>query len=271
MSYYLLDQKSVALYPDGIPNSRLDGAELAAENRPMLYAYELEGAKKAVLIIPGGGYARVALQHEGEAVAARFREEGYQAFVLYYRLPKPDLWEDAEWAPLQDAQRAMQLIRALYAPEVVGVVGFSAGGHIAATLANHADDAPIANLDGLSLRPDFSILVYPVITMKAPFAHKGSVQNLLGEQPSAEKLSYFSLEEQVTKHTPPTFLVHAKDDAAVPIAHSLAYEAQLLKAQVPHCSFYYETGGHGFGLINKTDTQLWTDHMFSWLDTLLYT
>lgn len=269
MSYYLLNQQRIALYPDGIPNSRFDQADISDENQPMLYAYELEKAKKAVLIIPGGGYARVALQHEGEAVAQRFQEEGYQAFVLYYRLPKKEWWHDAEYAPLEDAQRAMLLIRELYAPDSLGVVGFSAGGHIAAAVANHYDDMHIANPKGLSLKPDFSVLVYPVITMKAPLAHKGAVKNLLGESPSAERVAYFSLEEQVTKETPPTFLVHAKDDYVVPIAHSLVYKDSLTGYNVPHDSFFYETGGHGFGLTNKTDTHLWIDDLFTWLDTLI--
>ena len=262
MPYYTLDQASIALYSDVIPNSRTPMADIPAENIPRLYHYLVEGATKAVLIIPGGGYARVALQHEGADVAKRFQQLGYHAFVLYYRLPKEELWENASFVPLQDAQQALNIIHKDYAAAVLGVVGFSAGGHLAATLVNqqHA----IANL-----KIDFSVLIYPVITMKGSYVHKGSLQNLLGSHPSAENVAYFSAEDQVTKHTPPTFLVHAKDDTVVPIAHSVLYKERLRDEAVLHEYFFYETGGHGFGLVNKTDARPWDRLLFAWLDTLV--
>lgn len=262
MSYYTLDHESIALYADVIPNSRFPMAELADENIPRLYTYLAEDATKAVLIIPGGGYARVALQHEGEDVAKRFQELGYHAFVLYYRLPKAELWEDAAFVPLHDAQQALQLIRKDYAPAVLGVVGFSAGGHLAATLVNQQSALVHSKID-------FSVLVYPVITMKGPYVHKGSLQNLLGGHPSADHLACFSTEELVTKDTPPTFLVHAKDDNVVPIAHSVLYKGHLRDANVPHEYFFYETGGHGFGLINKTDARSWDNLVLDWIDTIV--
>lgn len=268
MSYYLLAQEKIALYPAEIPNSLVDSGSLAAEDTPVLYTYDKPNAKKAVLIIPGGGYARVALQHEGHDVAKAFNEQGYKAFVLYYRLPKAETMQDPRIGPLQDAQRAMQLIRESYDVDCVGVLGFSAGGHLAASLANHFDEVVIANPDKTALRPDFAVLGYPVISMEDAITHKGSKLNLLGKEPTIKDVNYFSLEKQVTKNTPPTYLVHAKDDKAVVIANALQYQEALIKAGVANDIFVYETGGHGFGLVNKTDERKWATAMFSWLTNL---
>ncbi|QBQ42601.1 alpha/beta hydrolase [Sphingobacterium psychroaquaticum] len=266
MSYYLLAQEKIVLYPTEIPNSKQDVSSLSEEDTPVLYKYDGIVSKKAVLIIPGGGYARVALQHEGHDVAKAFNAHGYNAFVLYYRLPKDATMVDRKYGPLQDAQRAMQFIRTHYELEEVGVLGFSAGGHLAATLSTHFDDVKIENIKQIPLRPDFSVLVYPVISMEDAYTHKGSKNNLLGAQPAAADITYFSLDKQVNKGTPPTFLVHAKDDKAVAFENAMLYQEGLRRSGVKNDVFIYDTGGHGFGLNNATDSRKWADAMFEWLE-----
>lgn len=265
LNYYTLAQEKVALYAV-IPNTTKAVETLGEENVPVLYKYELPSAKRAVLIIPGGGYSHVAINHEGHEVAKAFNEEGYSAFVLYYRLPKDEYMEDRKIGPLQDAQRGMQYIKEHYDFDEVGVMGFSAGGHLASSLSNHFDDVKIENQTAIELAPDFSILIYPVISMDDAITHKGSKKNLIGEQPSAEDLLYFSLEKQVSKKTPPTFLVHAEDDKAVPIGNALRYKEALDREGVINEMFVYSTGGHGFGLHNKTDARKWSEAMFTWLE-----
>ena len=240
LNYYTLAQEKVALYAV-IPNTTKAVETLGEENVPVLYKYELPSAKRAVLIIPGGGYSHVAINHEGHEVAKAFNEEGYSAFVLYYRLPKDEYMEDRKIGPLQDAQRGMQYIKEHYDFDEVGVMGFSAGGHLASSLSNHFDDVKIENQAAIELAPDFSILIYPVISMDDAITHKGSKKNLIGEQPSAEDLLYFSLEKQVSKKTPPTFLVHAEDDKAVPIANALRYKEALDREGVINEMFVYST------------------------------
>ncbi|MFD1769578.1 alpha/beta hydrolase [Sphingobacterium suaedae] len=265
INYYTLAQEKVSLYT-AIPNSTKSAEALGEENIPVLYTYDLPGAKRAVLVIPGGGYSHVAIQHEGHEVAKEFNKHGYSAFVLYYRLPKDENMPVRKIGPLQDAQRAMQIIRENYAYDYLGVLGFSAGGHLASSLSNHYNDVKIDNPKGTDLRPDFSVLVYPVISMDDAITHKGSKANLIGATPPPSDLSYFSLEQQVSQKTPVTFLIHAQDDKAVPIANSLRYKEALDKKGVPNELFTYTTGGHGFGLINKTDDRKWADQLFKWLD-----
>lgn len=267
LNYYSLAQEKVALY-ETIPNAARPKEELGDENIPVLYRYEVEGAKQAVLIIPGGGYGHVAINHEGHEVAKECNKHGLSAFVLYYRLPKDETMKVRKIGPLQDAQRAMQFIREQYAFDRVGVMGFSAGGHLAATLSNHFDEAKIENLKHSNLRPDFSVLVYPVISMRYGITHQGSKKNLIGEQAEESDVHYYSLDEQVTKNTAPTFLVHAHDDQAVVLENSTRYKAALDKVSVPNMLFEYQTGGHGFGLINKSDERKWSDSMFAWLKGL---
>lgn len=267
LNYYTLAQEKVPLYAE-IPNAKKPTEALGEENIPVLYKYELPSAKRAVLIIPGGGYSHVALNHEGHEVAKTFNEQGYSAFVLYYRLPKDENMEQRKIGPLQDAQRGMQYIREQYDFDQVGVLGFSAGGHLASSLSNHFDDVKIENPAAIELAPDFSVLIYPVISMDDDITHQGSKKNLIGEHPQMEDLLYFSLEKQVSKKTPPTFLVHAEDDKAVPIANALRYKDALDREGVVNEMFSYSTGGHGFGLNNKTDSRKWSEAMFTWLKNL---
>lgn len=267
LNYYTLAQEKVALYTV-IPNTTKSAEALGEENVPVLYKYELPSAKQAVLVIPGGGYSHVAINHEGHEIAKAFNTHGYSAFVLYYRLPKNEYMLDRKVGPLQDAQRAMLHIREHYDFDKIGVIGFSAGGHLASSLSNHFDDVKIENHTDIGLAPDFSVLIYPVISMDDEITHKGSKNNLIGDQPHAEDLLYFSLEKQVSKKTPPTFLVHAEDDKAVPIANSLRYKEALDRAGIINEIFIYPTGGHGFGLNNKTDARKWSEAMFTWIKDL---
>ena len=179
----------------------------------------------AVIICPGGGYTNLAMGYEGEDVARRFNESGIAAFVLKYRMPDDSTMLHKEIGPLQDAQRALLVLRLKARewgifPNRIGIMGFSAGGHLASTAGTHFDKNYIPNPDHISLRPDFMILIYPVISFNPRIAHMGSSQNLIGAHPSPEKISEYSNEEQVTDQTPPAFLVHAKDDDAVPYANS---------------------------------------------------
>lgn len=266
INYYTLAQEKIALYST-IPNTNKTGETLSAIDIPSLYIYEKEGSDKAVLVIPGGGYGHVAIDHEGHAIAKEFNKHGYSAYVLYYRLPKDSTMIDRKIGPLQDAQRAMQVIREKHDYKKIGVIGFSAGGHLAATLSNHYDDVKIPNDSKTSLRPDFSALIYPVISMDDAVTHKGSKRNLIGEHPEPNVERYYSLDKQVDKQTPMTFLVHAKDDKAVPIENALRYKMALDENGIANEIEIYETGGHGFGLINKTDPKSWSDSLFNWLST----
>lgn len=266
INYYTLAQEKIALYST-IPNTNKTVETLSAIDIPSLYIYEKEGSDKAVLVIPGGGYGHVAIDHEGHAIAKEFNKHGYSAYVLYYRLPKDSTMIDRKIGPLQDAQRAMQVIREKHDYKKIGVIGFSAGGHLAATLSNQYDDVKIPNDSKTSLRPDFSALIYPVISMDDAVTHKGSKRNLIGEHPEPNVERYYSLDKQVDKQTPMTFLVHAKDDKAVPIENSLRYKMALDENGIANEIEIYETGGHGFGLINKTDPKSWSDSLFNWLST----
>ncbi|WP_367210901.1 alpha/beta hydrolase [Sphingobacterium sp. R2] len=265
-------QEVINLYVDSIPNST-DKAQVNLEkNVPRLFAYPADksSAKNiAVLVIPGGGYSHIAMDHEGHAVAKELVKNGYSAFVLQYRLPSPNIMRNKSIGPLQDAQRAVQLIRTLH-PELrkVGVIGFSAGGHLASTLITQFKKDYIANSTHVSLRPDFAGLIYPVISMNNDITHRGSRINLIGENPSEDLVRSFSSELQVSPEVCPVFFVHAKDDMAVPIENSYRMIAALDKAKVPNKLYVFEQGGHGFGLINKTSDKLWFDAFLSWLATL---
>jgi len=228
----------------------------------------------AMVICPGGGYAGLALVHEGLNVAKYFQSHGVAAFILTYRLPTHGYRHPV---PLLDAQRAIRLVRSHAAdwkinPAKVGVMGFSAGGHLASTLDTHFDaGSPQAAdpVDKQSCRPDFAVLVYPVISMKDGITHQGSKQNLLGPNPDPALVENLSNETQVAPQTPPTLLVHAVDDGAVPIENSRLMYAALQKAGVPSALQEYPHGGHGFGFGAKPDNSPpgWLDKACDWLKT----
>lgn len=225
--------------------------------------------KPCVVICPGGGYRILASEHEGTDVAKYFNSIGMHALVLKYRIPSDEHQADKKIAPLQDAQRAVQLVREhakdwKVDPNKVGIMGFSAGGHLASSLAVHYDDIKIKENSKLSVRPDFQILGYPVISF-SKFSHVGSRKNLLGKDSTESMMNYFSNEMHVNSNTPIAFLVHAKDDKVVPIENSHVYVDALKSNGVEAELFVYETGGHGFGMINKTSPESWINAMKAWL------
>jgi acetyl esterase/lipase len=224
----------------------------------------------AIIICPGGGYGILAATHEGSDVAKVFTQWGITAFVLKYRLPDDSIMIDKSIGPLQDAQRAIQLVRENASkwninPQKIGIMGFSAGGHLAATASTHFNKAVIDNPNNISLRPDFSILGYPVISFMDSLAHMGSRNNLIGKNPSPEKIKEYSNDLQVTGQTPPAFLVHASDDKGVRPGNSISYYEALLKNNVPAELHLYQKGGHGFGLNNKTTDDKWVERLKNWL------
>jgi acetyl esterase/lipase len=278
-------QTIIPLYDGAIPGSKPvvnkekdekgtdGGSRISKVSAPTLSVF-LPAKEKAngtaVIICPGGGYVRLSMTKEGNDVAKVLNEWGITAFVLKYRLPEDSIMEQKEIGPLQDAQRAIQLVRSRAAEynidqNKVGIIGFSAGGHLASTAGTHFKKAVIPNKPRINLRPDFMILMYPVISLTDSLAHKGSQVSLLGKNPSPRKIKLFSNEFHVTKKTPPTFLVHAKDDKTVKVENSIIFYNQLQKKKVPAEIHLYEKGGHGFGLNNTTSTDKWTDWLKVWM------
>lgn len=225
----------------------------------------------AVVICPGGGYWGVAYKHEGREVAAWFNQNGISAFVLKYRLPDNSIMKDKSIGPLQDAQEAIRIVRRhaeewKIDPDKIGIMGFSAGGHLASTLSTHFDEKVYDAKDKTSARPDFSILIYPVISMDSTITHTGSRENLLGKNPSPEQVAHFSNELQVTEQTPPAFLIHSLDDDVVPVQNSMNYALAMKKHGVPCELHIYEAGGHGYGLGRSKDTEsTWPEACLNWL------
>lgn len=223
----------------------------------------------AVLIFPGGAYSHLALYKEGKKVAEWLNSLGITAFVLKYRLPNDRIMKNKTIGPLQDAQEAIRIIRRNSKewnidPSKIGVLGFSAGGHLAATLSTHYQDM-VYDSDAISARPDFSILIYPVISMKEGITHNGSKINLLGQTTTTELMNNYSNEKQINAATPKTFLVHATDDKAVPVTNSINYYLNLLQFNVPAEMHLYEKGGHGFGLGIAGTSKQWPKTCEKWL------
>ena len=232
-----------------------------------------DNTKRAcVIICPGGAYAVLAAGHEGTDLAKYFNSIGVNALVLKYRIPNNANQKDKTIAPLQDAQQAILLARANAEnwgidKNKIGIMGFSAGGHLASSLATHYKDVKIENLTKVSLRPDFQILIYPVISF-GPEGHEGSRINLIGnanDEKTKKAIHYFSNEEQITKEAPPAFLVHSKDDDVVPVANAIHYYDHLIANKVPAEIYLFEKGGHGYGMKNSTSEILWTSVMKTWM------
>ncbi len=226
-------------------------------------------AKTAVLILPGGGYSHLAMEKEGFDVARKYNELGVAAFVLKYRMPLSSCFENSSLVPLQDAQQAILMIRQQadkFGIDInnIGVIGFSAGGHLASTLLTHADTSLVDNKD-ISLLPNWSVLGYPVIDMDIANTHKGSRVNLLGNNPTPEQIEYFSSQKRVNNSTPPCFLFLAQDDKAVNPLNSIHYYEAMLQHNVKGELHIMEKGGHGFGLYNKTTKEDWFQSMTDWL------
>lgn len=224
----------------------------------------------AMVICPGGGYSINAYGHEGVDVARKLNEAGIAAFVLKYRIPDDAVMENKTIAPLQDAQQAIKLVRDNAGqwkidPKRVGIMGFSAGGHLASTAGTHYSRAFIENTSNTNLRPDFMVLVYPVISFSKEIGHAGSRDNLIGSNAPDSLVKLYSNELQVTDQTPPAFLVHAGNDDAVSALNSVRFYEALLQHKVPAEIHIYQEGGHGFGLNNKTTSDKWMDHCVNWM------
>ncbi|RFS16658.1 alpha/beta hydrolase [Emticicia sp. C21] len=238
----------------------------------IVYPAKKKTTDATVIICPGGGYGILAIDHEGYDIAKWFNERGMTAFVLKYRLPQEDLFDNDEIRPLQDAQQAIRIVRknaAKYgvSPDKVGIMGFSAGGHLASTASTHfATQVGDITDPSVSVRPDFSLLIYPVITFNDRFTHFGSRDNLIGKNPPVEKIEWYSNDKQVTKDTPPTFLVSTTDDGVQP-ENSIAYFLACKKNKVPVEMHIYEKGGHGYGLKKKGrgPVETWAARMEDWL------
>lgn len=232
----------------------------------------------AVVICPGGGYSYLAINKEGYKVAKWLNTLGITAFVLKYRLPSDEIMKDKTIGPLQDAQESIRYIRRNAVKwnlntSKVGVMGFSAGGHLASTLSTHFKDKLYTISDNISARPDFSVLVYPVISMDEKTTHKGSRNNLLGTSPSDALIEKYSNEKQIDATTPATLLIHANDDKSVPVENSIQYFLALKKHSVSSEIHLYQTGKHGFGLGNKgTSSENWTKQCEEWfrINTLCF-
>jgi dienelactone hydrolase len=220
---------------------------------------------QAVIICPGGGYSILAYDWEGTDVAKLLNAHGIAAIVLKYRLPDSLSSTAPDKVPLMDAQQAMRMVREKASgwniqSNKIGIMGFSAGGHLAATLSTHFEK---------DTRPDFSILIYPVISMDKSVAHMGSRNNLIGKHPTDEMIKLYSNELQVTTNTPPSFIIHASDDDGVPVENSLLYYQALKKNNVSTEMHIYPKGGHGFGLANgNRSLESWPRLMIEWMSGL---
>jgi acetyl esterase/lipase len=262
----------VLLWPEGAPGAK--GDEQGDKPSLTLYLPAEDKANGAgVVICPGGGYGHLAMDHEGHQIAQWLNSLGVAGFILQYRHSRSGAGYHHP-APLQDAQRAMRIVRARAKqwnvdPSRIGIIGFSAGGHLASSVGTHFktrySDAKDA-IDGFSSRPDFMILGYPVISFTEPFTHTGSMKNLLGPNPDAKLVENLSNEKQVTSETPPTFLFLADDDKGVPAENSVYFYLALRKAGVPAEIHIYEKGGHGFGPgVGKGSCSTWMSLCAAWM------
>ena len=274
-------QQVMPLYEGPIPNAiqgpdpqtaNEDSSVLFKVSRPTLTIYRPDPALAngtAVIVCPGGGYHALVIGREGYEMAQTLASKGVTAFVLKYRLPSDATMKDKSIGPLQDAQQAIYRVRKEAAkwhvdPHKIGIMGFSAGGHLAATAGTHFQ-RPVIKPGDISLRPDFMVLVYPVISMENGITHGGSRENLLGENPSTEKKRLFSNELQVDSLTPPAFLVVAADDHVVPLSNSLLFFNALRKHHRPVALHVYQEGDHGF--LQNPPRKLWMKDLYLWMQT----
>lgn len=277
-------QQIIDLYPAAIPNSKpYQMKEIITEkdgqitwikkvSKPTMTIYlpdKETATKAAVIICPGGGYSGESYLKEGINIAEAFLRQGIAAFILKYRLPSDSIMVDKSIGPLQDAQQAIKTVRERASEwnldsAKIGIMGFSAGGHLASTAGTHYDKSYIPNDENISLKPDFMVLVYPVISMKDGLTHNGSRENLLGDPASEEQIMQFSNERHIGSDTPPTWLTHAGDDTMVTVENSIRFYQELIKNNVPAEMHLYPKGDHGFVL--KAPTDEWMAPLFSWMD-----
>jgi acetyl esterase/lipase len=278
----IAQEAPLPLYLNGVPNSKPTPATYVEKDDkgwatnvsiPTITPYLPEKGTAngaSIVIFPGGGYAGLSMENEGSNIAKAFNKIGVTAFVVKYRLPSDSIMVDKTIGPLQDAQQAVLTVRKNAVKwglksDKVGIIGFSAGGHLASTEGTHFDKVVIDDKDNISVRPDFMILLYPVISF-GPMAHVGSRENLIGKTSSEDLLALYSNEKQVTANTPPTMLVHAEDDNVVPVQNSLMFYGQLLSFKVKAEMHLFQEGGHGFGLNNSKSKDKWIDWAKNWLD-----
>ncbi len=268
-------QEKIPLYPNGVPNSKPSNVtETGAErglykgitNPTLEYIKPEKPNGTAVIVIAGGGYGVIVYNGEGLGTAKSLAEKGISAFVLKYRLPSDEIMQDKKIGPLQDVQQSIKYLREnadKYGIDKnkIGMMGFSAGGHLASTAATHFEKFYIPNIENTSLRPDFQILVYPVITMQDALTHGGSRDALIGKTPSQEDKDLFSNELQVKANTPITWLTHAADDKVVDVDNSINYFEKLRKNKVEVEIYIFPKGDHGFIFRQKG----WTDPLFDWM------
>ena len=285
LSVLCFAQTEIALYDGKIPNSKDPGSvtDVIFNNEIDNIAYNVsvptltaflpskETANgTAVIICPGGGYHLLVIGREGRDIAREFNRRGVAAFVLKYRLPDDRIMPDKSIGPLQDAQRAVQIVRERAGewnvdPHRIGIMGFSAGGHLASTAGTHFENALIENKNGTSLRPDFMILVYPVISLADSLGHIGSRENLLGKNPSETRIRLFSNDLHVDKSTPPAFLILAGDDTVVKPENSFVFYKTLKKNGVDAEMHIYQSGEHGFLKVPPFDE--WFGRCCFWMKT----
>lgn len=264
---YAQQKFEFSLWPNGAPNTNgiVEQESEARANRPTnitsptLTVYVAKNSNgKAIVACPGGGYVHLAMDHEGHDMAAWFNAQGITYAVLKYRMPN-----EHHEVPLSDALQAIRLVREHaeeWNIEKVGIMGSSAGGHLASTAATHYTD---------DSRPDFQILFYPVISMDLSICHKGSRERLIGKTPTDDLVQLYSNELQVTAQTPPAFIMHSSDDRVVPVENSLRYYQALVKNKVPASLHCYPTGGHGWGYNdNFKYKRQWTGELEKWLREL---
>lgn len=275
-------QQVIPLYEGHVPDSKPVSSPEIFKNQwggmtvrnvtaPTMSIYLPDPKKSAgsgVIIFPGGGYYLEAYQTEGTRIAAAFVKHGVAAFVVRYRLPTDSTMVDKSIGPLEDAQQAIKIVRERAASwgidsNKIGIMGFSAGGHLASTAGTHFNRTFIPDKAGISLRPDFMILAYPVISMTNRLAHMGSRENLLGKNPSDSLINFFSSEMNVTNRTPPTFLIQAEDDKTVNPENSLVFCQALMQHDVPAELVYIPKGGHGFA--GKFPPEKWMPPLWSWM------
>jgi acetyl esterase/lipase len=271
-------QEIMNLYPGKIPNSKANGIKETYANGmyrgvtiPTLEIYLPEKEKTtgaAVVICPGGGYSVIVFQGEGVSTAKEFAKNGVAAFVLKYRLPDDSTMADKKIGPLQDAQQAIKIVRenaARWNIDVtkVGIMGFSAGGHLASTEATHFKQSYIENSNNINLRPDFQILIYPVISMQDSLTHADSRRQLLGKSPSKDVVDLFSNELQADKDTPPAYITHAADDNVVDVDNAINYFENLRHHKISVEMHVYPSGGHGFIFRQKG----WMEPLLKWMET----
>ena len=273
--------------PGAIPNTILKQTVDSADNwikmryvtNPTLDMYPApveKATNTAVIICPGGGYRALAIDHEGTQVAKWLNSLGITAFVLKYRLPDDAIMENKSIGPLQDGQQAIRIVRRHAKewgidPDKIGIMGFSAGGHLASSLSTHFNEKVYQPEDLTSARPDFSLLIYPVISMDSGITHWGSRVNLLGGNPSPELVNHFSNELQVNSKTPPAFMVHSLDDNAVPVQNSIGYALSMHKFNIACELHLYQSGGHGYGLGRSANTEsTWPVACRRWLEARGY-